>query len=85
MIRYYGRFGNYLGQASAVPPDAPLVGLQTPIGSTPVLVAPAPSAVSRDLEQLDGKVTLSKGAILVGGLVLAGLTLTLTSSLLRRR
>lgn len=66
MIRYYGRFGQYLGQAGDV------------------AVAPAPSAVSQDLARLDDKVTLSKGALLVGGIVLAGLTMTLSASFLRR-
>lgn len=56
------------------------------LGQTPAAsdVSPAPAAAMQDLARLDEKVTLSKGAILVGGLVLAGLTMTLSSSLLRR-
>jgi hypothetical protein len=78
MIAYYGRFGQYLGQAapadvSVAPPPAPAPA-----------PAPAPSAVSQDLAALDAKVTLTKGALIVGGVVLAGLTMTLSGALLRR-
>jgi hypothetical protein len=45
MIVYNGRFSKYLGQASAVPPEAPLTRVPPP--ATPVIpvVTPAPSVV----------------------------------------
>jgi hypothetical protein len=73
MIVYTGRFGQYLGQAA----PAPDVTAAPP-------PPPAPSAISRDLASLDQKVTISKAGLIVGGLVLAGLTLTLSGSLLLR-
>lgn len=76
MIAYYGRLGQYLGQAAPAASDVTVPVLPPP--------APAPSAVSQDLAKLDDKVSLSKGAILVGGIVIAGLTMTLSGALLRR-
>lgn len=84
MITYYDRHGRFLGQASAVPPDAPLVSAPTATPVIPVVTAPAPPAYQQDLAQLDTKVSLSKGAILVGAIALAGLTMTLSGALLRR-
>lgn len=75
MIAYYGRFGQYLGQAAPAASDV----------SVPVLPpAPAPSAAAQDLARLDEKVTFTKAGLIVGGIVLAGLTMTLSGSLLRR-
>lgn len=89
MIVYFGRYGNYLGQASAVPPEAPLTRAPGPAVQvvpvvTPAPVVPAQSAVYQDLDKLNEKVNLTKAGIIVGSIVLVALTLTLSSSLLRR-
>lgn len=88
MIVYYGRFGNYLGQASAVPPEAPLTRVPEPaVQVVPVVTPgapPAPTPVYQDLKKLDDKVTLTKAGIIVGGIALVALTMTLSSTLLRR-
>lgn len=78
MIVYYDRRGNLMGQASAVPPEAPLVRAQEP---APPVTAPA---IYQDMAKFDDKVTLTKAALVIGGLVLVALTMTLSSSLLRR-
>lgn len=85
MIVYHGRYGDYLGQASAVPPEAPLVRAPAPAAQVvPATVVPAQSAAYQDLDRLNDKVTLTKAAIIVGGIALVALTMTLSSSLLRR-
>lgn len=87
MIAYYGRFGNYLGQASAVPAEAPLTRVPPPVTPVVPVIAPAPVAdVPQDWSsRAEEKVSYSKAALAVGGLALVGVTLAVSGAFSRRR
>ena len=85
MIAYYGRFGNYLGQASAVPPEAPLTRVPAPATPALVPVVPAPSIADEPVApRYEDKVTLTKAGLVVGAIALAVVAISLSGALAKR-
>lgn len=70
-----------LGQASAVPQGAPVVGAP-PIS---VLTPPSVVTVSDGTSPYDAPLTFSTAGVVVAGVVAIGLTLTVATALLRRK
>lgn len=74
-----------LGQASAVPPNAPLVSTQD-LPQAPMVPLVSPRVVSTPAQDYyEAKPGLSVAALVIGGIVLTGIVLSVTGAFSRRR